>query len=266
MTKIKKIGIIGAGNMGSAIISGISKTVDPQNILAYDTDKNKISSIKNEFKINAADEISNLAAQCDLIIIAVKPDKVAKVLSHFSSYNGILLSVAAGISLDTMRKAIGDKKFIRAMPNTPALVGAGMTAISPSQNITEEEINEIKELFASIGKVLLVEEKHMNAVTALSGSGPAYVFTIIQALADSGVKMGLSRSDSLLLAGQTLFGASKMFLDKMENPIKLRDNVTSPGGTTIAALHKLERSGFSGILIDAVEEAFNRAKELEKTS
>ena len=121
-------------------------------------------------------------------------------------------------------------------------------------------------ILENTGRVLLMEEKHMNAVTAISGSGPAYVFTFIQALADAGVKMGLTRDNALLLAGQTIFGSAKMFLDKMENPIMLRDKVASPGGTTIQALHSLEKAGFNGIIIDAVESAFNRAKELEKTS
>ena len=202
----------------------------------------------------------------DLIIISVKPDTVIKVAEKLKEFDGIIVSLAAGVKLESLKKAAGEKKLIRAMPNTPALSGCGMTVISATDNLSNEEITSVIRLLEYTGRVLLMDEKHMNAVTALSGSGPAYVFTFIQALADAGVKMGLTRNNALILAGQTLFGSAKMFLDKMENPIMLRDKVASPGGTTIQALHTLERAGFNGIIIDAVESAFNRAKELEKTS
>ncbi|HOP64091.1 MAG TPA: pyrroline-5-carboxylate reductase [Spirochaetota bacterium] len=261
-----KIGIIGTGNMGSAIIKGIVKGISPSDIKVYDTDSEKLKTIKDETGVTAASGIDELLPDTDIIILAVKPAIIPSVAENLKNYDGIILSVAAGVSLDRLKKAAGEKKLIRAMPNTPALSGCGMTAISASDKVSNEEITSVIRLLEYTGRVLLLEEKHMNAVTGLSGSGPAYVFTFIQALADAGVKMGLTRSDSLLLAGQTIYGSAKMFLDKMENPIKLRDNVASPGGTTIEALHSLDRAGFNGIIIDAVESAFNRAKELEKTS
>lgn len=261
-----KIGVIGTGNMGSAIISGIVKGVAPESITIYDTDSDKLKKVTDETGVKKAEGIEELIPVSDIIILAVKPDITVKVAEKLKTFDGIIVSLAAGVKLDTLKKAAGEKKLIRAMPNTPALAGCGMTVIAVTENVTEQETTAVMRLLEYTGRVLLMEEKHMNAVTALSGSGPAYVFTFIQALADAGVKMGLTRNNALLLAGQTLFGSAKMFLDKMENPVKLRDNVTSPGGTTIEALHTLERAGFNGIIIDAVESAFKRAKELEKTS
>ena len=261
-----RIGIIGTGNMGSAIIAGISKGISPALIKAYDTDTDRLEIIADETGIRIADSIEELMTDSDLLIIAVKPDITLQVADKLKNYSGIILSIAAGVKLETLRKAAGEKKLIRAMPNTPALSGCGMTVISVTDKVTPEETTTVMRILEYTGRVLLMDEKHMNAVTAISGSGPAYVFTFIQALADAGVKMGLTRNDALLLAGQTLFGSAKMFLDKMENPIMLRDKVASPGGTTIQALHSLDRAGFNGIVIDAVESAFNRAKELEKTS
>lgn len=261
-----RIGVIGTGNMGSAIITGIIKGTGPGLISAYDTDAKKLEELISETSIQKAADIDDLASNCDIIILAVKPDTISSIAEKLKHFNGIIVSLAAGIKLETLKKAAGEKKLIRAMPNTPALSGCGMTVISATDNLSNEEITSVMRLLEYTGRVLQMDEKHMNAVTALSGSGPAYVFTFIQALADAGVKMGLTRGNALVLAGQTIFGSAKMFLDKMENPIKLRDNVASPGGTTIEALHTLERAGFNGIIIDAVESAFNRAKELEKTS
>lgn len=261
-----RIGVIGTGNMGSAIITGIIKGISPALIKAYDTDADRLESLADETGIRIADSIEELLTDSDLLIISVKPDITLKIAAHLKNYSGIILSVAAGIKLETLQKITGEKKLIRAMPNTPALSGCGMTVISTTDKVTNDETTAVMRILEYTGRVLLMDEKHMNAVTAISGSGPAYVFTFIQALADAGVKLGLTRSNALLLAGQTLYGSAKMFLDKMENPIMLRDNVASPGGTTIQALHSLERAGFNGIIIDAVESAFNRAKELEKTS
>jgi len=261
-----KIGVAGAGNMGSAIIHGISKGVRPANITVYDIDHDRVERIAGETGTKPAALFEELLTGTDILILAVKPDVTVKIAAKLKDYTGIIVSLAAGVTLDTLKKTAGEKKLIRAMPNTPALTGCGMTVMAITAMITDEESTAVMRLLEYTGRVLLMEEKHMNAVTGVSGSGPAYVFSFIQALADAGVKMGLQRNDALLLAGQTIYGSAKMFLDKMENPIKLRDSVASPGGTTIEALHKLERAGFSGIIIDAVEAAVNRAKELEKSS
>ena len=261
-----KIGFIGAGNMGSAIIKGIASPEFKKNIMVYDIDSAKLSILQTDTGVNITDSIEKITKFSDLIILAVKPDIIANLASGLNNYNGIIVSIAAGISINSLRKNAGtDKKIVRAMPNTPVTTGSGMTVISPSDNIGSDEINQVISIFSSVGEVLVMNEKHMNAVTAISGSGPAYIFTVIQAMADAGVKLGIPRPEALLLSGQTILGSAKMFLDKKENPIILRDKVTSPGGTTIAALHVLEKAGFSGIIIDAIETAEKRAKELDKT-
>ncbi|HPP94211.1 MAG TPA: pyrroline-5-carboxylate reductase [Spirochaetota bacterium] len=259
-----KIGIIGAGNMGGAIARGLSKTLKSENIIICEKNNETALMLSSELKIRQKADIKGLSEESDVVIIAVKPAIVEEVLQSLKDYSKIIISVAAGVTIHKIEEIVGNKKIIRAMPNTPAISGCAMTVLSLSNSITDEESQIALSLFESLGRVIILDEKYMNAVTAISGSGPAYVFTFIQAIADAGVKLGLTRNDSLLLAGQTIFGSAKMFLDKMENPIKLRDNVTSPGGTTIAAVHTLERSGFSGVVMDAIEEAFKRAKELEK--
>lgn len=258
-----KIGIIGLGNMGSAIARGISGSIPGKNIFAYDMDSAKGKDLKN---INITPYMDEVIDSSSIIVIAVKPDWVNEVLLKLTEYNGIIVSVAAGIKLETLLKAAGiDKKIIRAMPNTPALSGCGMTVISPCENISTDEINAVQEILSTTGKVLVLDEKYMDAVTGVSGSGPAYVFTFIQAMADGAVKMGIPRDYALTLAAQTVYGSAKMFLDKSENPIKLRDQVASPGGTTIEAIHVLEKAGFSGIVINAIEAAALKSKELGKT-
>lgn len=260
-----KIGIIGTGNMGSAIIKGLSSVKSRESLLIYDIDKTKLSEISSEAGVKISDSIDAIINFSDILILAVKPDIAVSIASTLSNYKGIVISIAAGISISTLKNKSGETvKIVRAMPNTPVNTGQGMTVISPSDNISANEIEQIKSIFLSVGEVLVMDEKHMNAVTAISGSGPAYIFTFIQAMADAGVKLGIPRAESLILAGQTILGSAKMFLDKKENPIMLRDKVTSPGGTTIAALHILEKAGFSGIIIDAIETAAKRSKELDK--
>lgn len=266
ITKKIKIGVVGTGNMGGAIIKGIATDESKKSIIAIDKDIVKLSAISKETGIKTVQSLEEIKNFSDIIIIAVKPDVVVNVTSSLKNFNGIIVSIAAGISINTLLNSAGtDKKIIRAMPNTPVTTSAGMTVLSPSEKNTETDIQLIKSIFKSIGEVLIMDEKHMNAVTAVSGSGPAYVFTFIQGMADAAVKLGIPRNEALLLAGQTIFGSAKMFLDKLENPIMLRDRVTSPGGTTITALHILERAGFNGIIIDAIEAAAKRSKELDKS-
>lgn len=264
--KKSNIGIIGTGNMGYALVKGIKANPMYTEIMIYDIDHFKLTSIQNETEVIIAKSIDEIINYSNLLILAVKPDITIKIASELKLYHGIIISIAAGISILSLQNITGvDKKIIRAMPNTPSIVGEGMTVISASSNLPDNEIEQVKSIFLSVGDVLIMDEKHMNAVTALSGSGPAYIFTFIQAMADAGVKLGIPRSESLLLAGQTIYGSVKMFLDKKENPIMLRDKVTSPGGTTISALHVLDKAGFNGIIIDAIEAAANRAKELDKS-
>lgn len=258
-----KIGIIGLGNMGKAIYKGLSASIPFENIYAYDIDPAKYKTIP---ELKTTPFIDEVIESTDIIIIAVKPQTVNEILLKLTSYKGIIVSIVAGVKIETLKKTSGsDKKIIRAMPNTPAISGCGMTVLCASENVTEDEIKSVEKIFLNTGKVLVLQEKHMDAVTGVSGSGPAYVFTFIQAMADGAVKMGLPREYALTIAAQTVFGSAKMFLDNSDNPIKLRDNVASPGGTTIEAIHVLEKAGFSGIIIDAIEAAALKSKELGKT-
>jgi pyrroline-5-carboxylate reductase len=258
-----KIGIIGMGNMGSAIAGGIAGSFPHESIFIYDINPEKSKEFPG---IRATPYIDEVIDSSTILIISVKPDKINEILLKLSDYKGIIVSVAAGIKLETLKKGAGsDKKIIRAMPNTPALSGCGMTVLSPCDNLEPDETASVEEVFKTTGKVLVLDEKYMDAVTGVSGSGPAYVFTFIQAMADGAVKMGIPRDYALTLAAQTVYGSAKMFLDKSENPIKLRDQVASPGGTTIEAIHILEKAGFSGIIINAIEAAALKSKDLGKT-
>jgi len=259
-----KVGLIGAGNMGSAIASGIAQGIGSDKILAFDTDHAQLTRLQKETGIRHTGFIGEVADSSDIIFLCVKPDIISSVCEKLNAFQGIIVSVAAGISIESLKKFAGqDKKIVRAMPNTPCMAGAGMIVISPDGNTSPEEIKLVTGLLSFTGIVLEMPEKMINAVTAVSGSGPAYALTFLQAMADGAVKLGIPRQAAMKLAGQTLYGTAKMFLDKIENPIKMRDNVISPAGTTIEAIHILERSGFSGIIIDAIEAAAKRARELD---
>jgi pyrroline-5-carboxylate reductase len=250
------IGVAGLGNMGGAIISGLSREYGKECLFGYDVDPAKPQSLAHH--LTPAESPLDLAKKCSILIIAVKPDIVPHLLAEIAPEVGdsVVISIAAGITIDTIASVIGaDKKIIRAMPNTPAMVGQGMTVLSPNDSVDGAEIAHAEEIFSLLGKTLILPEKLLNAVTALSGSGPAYGFTLIQAMTDAGVKLGIPRDKALLLAAQTIKGAAEMVIETEEDPISLRGKVTSPGGTTIAAVHVLERAGFSGIMIDAIDEA-----------
>ncbi len=261
----KKICCIGAGNMGSAIISGLSNKILIDNLFIIDNNKQKQDEIKNRYKIKTGASTEELVGLADIVIVAVKPADIPALLDDLSKIQRekIIVSIAAGIKIAFIENKIGsDKKIVRVMPNTPALIGDGMAVLSPNKNVDEISLISVREIFSCLGKVLVMPEEYMDAVTGLSGSGPAYVFTFIQALTDGGVKMGIPRDKALVLSAQTVLGAAKMVLEGNEGPIDLRGRVTSPGGTTIEALHILERAGFSGIIMDAVEAAAKKSKEL----
>lgn len=257
------IGCIGLGNMGSAICIGLLKVSHPKNIIGYDVDSSKVKHLSQNINLIAADSIQELSHKSDVIILAVKPNTVETVAKEIKTKQkyALVISIAAGITLAKLSGWLGDSyRVIRCMPNTPALIAEGMSVLS-TVNATEQDIQVAQAIFGAVGKVIILPESLMDAVTAVSGSGPAYVFTFIQAMADSGVKLGLSRNDALMLAAQTVLGAAKMVLQG-EEPIVLRGKVASPGGTTIDAIHILEKSGFSGIVMDAIEAAYNKSKKL----
>jgi pyrroline-5-carboxylate reductase len=273
MFKGKKIGFIGSGNMATALIKGIIKAelVPSDSIYASDLDLEKLDSLKKEFEINTIyKDNSKLVTDVDIVVLSIKPQIMGKILKEITpSLNNekLVISVAAGISSEYIEQTTEkDLRIIRSMPNTPALVLNGATAISAGTHATEDDVRLAYEIFNAVGVVAIVDETQMDAVTGLSGSGPAYIFMIIEALSDAGVKMGLSRNVAMKLAAQTVMGAAKLQIDTDMHPGRLKDMVTSPGGTAIAGLHTLEQGGIRTTLINAVESATLRSQELGKKS
>ena len=265
----KELGLIGVGNMGTALLKGVlsSNTIEKEKIVIYDVREDVIKNRIQEFNVKAVSSNTELVQQVKFIIIAVKPQNIDSVLEEIGpklSEDQILISIAAGVTLDYIKKYISKNiGLIRVMPNTPALVGEGASAIAHNKNITENDLNYVKKILNSVGKVVELEEKHIDAVTGLSGSGPAYVFVMIEALADGGVKMGLPRNIALKLAAQTVLGSAKMVMETGMHPGELKDMVASPGGTTITALHEIEKGKLRATLISAVEAATLKSKSLK---
>ncbi len=268
MLKKKKVAFIGAGNMAEALIKGLLKAsfIDPRNIWASDVRNERLDYLKGLYKIKTTTDNSEAVQKADIVILAVKPQILSKVVRGIIDVldeSKLVISIAAGVSISKIQK-VGDRKLriIRAMPNTPALVQAGATALTYSENASQEDIKIAKQIFDAVGKTVIVDEDLIDAVTGLSGSGPAYIFLIIDSLADAGVKMGLSRDVSMTLSVQTVLGAAKLVIETGKHPGQLKDMVTSPGGTAISGLHTLEEGGLRTTMINAVEVATLRSKEL----
>lgn len=272
MLKSKTIGFIGGGNMAEAMIRGLVSTsvIDSQNLFVSDPVNEKLEKLKNDYKISVAKDNIELVQKCDVIILAVKPQSVSDVINGIQdkvTEKKLVISILAGVSINTMEELLqlGKNKMvgvIRTMPNTPSLIQSGVTALSPSENVSDSELKVATEIFEAIGKTVVVQETHIDAVTGLSGSGPAYIFMIIEALSDAGVKMGLSREVADVLTMQTVIGSAKLALDSGLHPGELKNMVTSPGGTTISGLHALEEGGLRTTLMNAVEAATKRSIEL----
>jgi pyrroline-5-carboxylate reductase len=269
MLKNKIIAIIGTGNMGDALISGLigSGSSQAKNIICSDVSKDRLEQIKSKYKVRTTTSNIKAVAEADIVIYAVKPQLLAAVLIETGKkldMSKLVISIAAGVPLAAMESCIGkDMRLIRVMPNIAAAVKEAATAIAAGDHATREDVKLAMEIFNSIGKCIFLKENYlMDAITGLSGSGPAYIFLIVDALADAGVKVGLSRQDSLFLAAQTILGAAKLLIETQEHPGQLKDKVTSPGGTAIAGLATLENGGLRTTLINAVEAATNRSKEL----
>lgn len=263
-----KAGCIGTGVMGSALMESVVAVTGPDQVLVYDTDSVKAEAFARKSGCLVAKEAGEIAGRCDYIFLAVKPQYIHAVLAEIAPVldgGSILVSMAAGVTSDTIRQGAEKKaRVVRIMPNTPASVGAGMVAVSPDSSITEEEVQELRRLLSKAGLAERMDEKLMDAVTAVSGSGPAYGFLFIEALSDAGVRMGLSREQSTRFAAQTLKGAAEMVLGTGTHPAMLKDAVCSPGGTTIAAVEALEAAGFRSAVITAALAAWNRSIELGK--
>ncbi|RPI95911.1 MAG: pyrroline-5-carboxylate reductase [Spirochaetales bacterium] len=263
------IGIIGAGNMGGAIAAGLARAPGGVPVRCFDTDTARAEALVRGFGVEPAASIGEMAGTCDIIILAVKPDALQAVLKDLKGIPSgkLIISVVAGASTELIEKTLPPaQKVIRVMPNTPALVGEGMTVLSAGAHADADSMALAVELFSNIGKTMVLPERLMNAVTGLSGSGPAFAFTMIQAMADGGVKSGIPRERALFLAAQTVLGAARMVLETGDDPAVLRGRVASPGGTTIEGLHVMERAGFSGIVMDAVEAAALKSARLGEKS
>jgi pyrroline-5-carboxylate reductase len=265
----KKIGFIGTGKMGEALIKGIihARLVSSKNIYASDMDLAKLKILENELKINICKGNCDAVINSDVLIIAVKPPIVPAVLSEIKSSikNQLIISIAAGVTIETYEKNLPPKtKVVRVMPNIAATVEEAASAISPGSAVTKEDTAIAASIFNAIGKTVQLQEHLMDAVTGLSGSGPAYIFMIIEALADGGVHEGLDRNTARLLAAQTVLGAAKMVLDGASHTAELKDMVTSPGGTTIRGLRVMEEQGVRIAMMNAVIAACERSKELGK--
>jgi pyrroline-5-carboxylate reductase len=262
-----RIGFIGAGNMASAIIKGAveKKVVAPNHVIVYDIDSDKVSALQASHGVHGVDSISALCDMCDMLLMAVKPNVLPDVLKNLCDIDLPLISIAAGWSASHIKELHGkDKRVLRVMPNTPLMVGEGMSVFETPSSLNEHEIAFAKKLFSALGKVSYVQAKQMDAVTAVSGSGPAYVFMFIEALADGGVLCGLPRAEALTLAAQTVLGSAKMLLDTGTHPGALKDAVCSPGGTTIEAVKALEQHGIRAAVIDAVEVCAKKSAALVK--
>jgi pyrroline-5-carboxylate reductase len=262
------IGFIGGGNMAEALIRGLIKGnhLPANHVLASGPRRERLDELHAKYAIETMTDNKALVERCDLVVLSVKPqilDKVLREIGDRLKSGTLVISIAAGVDTATIEEAVADGvRVVRAMPNTPALVGAGATAISAGRHASPEDLATARAMFDAVGITVELDESHLDAVTGLSGSGPAYIFLILEALADAGVKVGLARRNAQRLAAQTVMGSAKMLLDLDEHPGVLKDMVTSPGGTAIAGLHTLEEGGLRTTLINAVETATKRAREL----
>ena len=264
------IGFIGCGNMAQAMIGGIinAKYVLSENIIASNPTNGKLQLVKDKDNILTTLHNTEVAKFSDIIVLSVKPNKYESVINEIKDCikpTAVIVAIAAGISTSFMEKAFGKiVKLARAMPNTPALVGEGMSALSFNAHVSLEEKLEVIKIFESFGKVETLEESLMDAVPAISGSSPAYVFMFIEALADGAVLSGIPRDKAYKMAAQSVLGAAKMVLETGKHPGELKDNVCSPGGTTIEAVYTLENNNFRGTIISAMESCTAKAKKMSQ--
>jgi len=263
------IGFVGGGNMAEALIKGLLAQGHPaENILASDPSPARQALLHDSYKVKILAGNPAVAAGCRLLVLAIKPQLVPSIVPELAgtvTAEHLVVSILAGTATATLERLLGGGvRVVRAMPNTPALVGCGATALCAGRQATAADLESAGALFRSVGTVCTVNEEQMDAVTGLSGSGPAYVFTVIEALADGGVKEGLPREVALELATRTVLGAARLVAESGEEPALLRQKVCSPGGTTLAGLTALEDGGLSATLIEAVARATKRSRELGK--
>jgi pyrroline-5-carboxylate reductase len=269
-TEGKKVGFLGAGNMGEAMIKGLIQAglVDAKALCATDVRADRLAELARGHGIRTVASNAALVAESDVVVLAVKPQIVGAVLKEIGGAvdaRKLLISIAAGVHTRTLRGHLGKPaRLIRVMPNTPALVLEGVTAIARAEGLDAGDLETAEELFRAVGRVVVLDEDALDAVTGLSGSGPAYVAVVIESLADGGVNMGLDRGTAMTLAVQTVLGSAKLIRETGLHPGQLKDMVASPGGTTIAGIAALEEGGARRAFIQAVERATRRSRELGK--
>ncbi len=262
-----KIGIIGVGKIGEALIKGLisSRKIDKGNLRSSDIKEERRDYITKNYSVECLESNIDLVKKSEVVILAIKPSEIKKVLLEIKDVitdKHLLISIAAGVTTDYINKNLEKLvPTVRGMPNTPVLVREGMTVLT-SVNGSNEHLDLAREIFESLGKVTFLEERYLNAVTALSGSGPAYIFMVIEALIEAGVKVGIPREISYLLAAQTTLGSAKMALETGEHPALLREMVTTPGGVTIDGIIQLEEGKLRTSIINAVVKATERSREL----
>lgn len=278
----RRIGFLGGGNMGEAIVGALlnSRIFSKEKILVSDASEARRRYLSEAYGVNLARDNAGLFAECDIVVLAVKPQQMTDVLGEISQSPGygaggrtLVISIAAGFPIRKIEALLyspltEDKAreipIIRVMPNTPALVMAGMSGMSPNRYAREADVEAAMEILGAMGRVIVFEEEKLDAVTALSGSGPAYVFYLIEAMTQAGIEAGLDPEDAAVLTLQTLDGAVRLILERREPPESLRRKVTSPGGTTEAAVHVLEQNNVRRNIIDAILAAARRAEELSR--
>jgi len=253
--------------MAEAMIRGLLRGghFAPSQITASGPREERMRELQDSYGIKATTD-NHAPAKAQIVVLSVKPQILSRVLDEVAksiSAEALVISIAAGVPVATIQERLArGARVVRAMPNTPALVDAGATAIARGEHARDSDLDDAKRIFDAVGITVTLEESQLDAVTGLSGSGPAYVFLILEALSDAGVKVGLSRRTAQLLAAQTVLGSAKLLLETNEHPGRLKDMVTSPGGTAITGLHTLEEGGIRTTLMNAVEAATKRSKEL----
>lgn len=263
-----KFGFIGMGNMGSAMLAGLVKKYGTESVTFSESNVEKMKVKSQELGVKYLESNTEVVKNSKYVILAVKPnvyEKVFKEIKEAIDYTNIIISIAPGIKIEDLENMAGkDIRVVRAMPNTPAMVGEGMTGVCFDENeFSESEIKEIESFFNSFGNMCKVDEKLMSAVTCASGSSPAYVYMFIEALADSVVKYGMPRQAAYKFVAQTVLGSAKMVLETGQHPGKLKDDVCSPGGTTIAAVEALEENGLRNSLFKATEKCYRKCEHLD---
>lgn len=267
-TEQRSISFIGAGNMAEALMRGLLKEghYTKDRISASGPREERMADLRDRFGIFASSDNREVARRSDIVILSVKPQIMRRVIEEVADdipVDALVISIAAGIPTFAIEERLHSQaRVVRAMPNTPCLVDAGATALARGTHATNEDVQVAREIFDSVGTSVILDESQLDAVTGLSGSGPAYMFLILEALSDAGVKVGLSRRNAQLLAAHTVLGSAKLLIETNEHPGLLKDMVTSPGGTAITGLHVLEAGGLRTTLMDAVEAATKRSREL----